>query len=129
MKHVSKEDYLKTIYELYSQHGVRMVDIARKLNISKPSVSEMARKLTKEKLIISKPYSNIFLTSKGKIESKELAKKHEIIKKFAKSVLDHDDKTAYEEAHKLEHAFSKESIERLEEFIYGKKQEAPPYVG
>ncbi|MBU0957224.1 MAG: metal-dependent transcriptional regulator [Nanoarchaeota archaeon] len=129
MKHISKEDYLRTIYELHSQHGVRVVDIAKKLDINKASVSEMIRKLANEKLLTIKPYSPIHLTYKGKQKAKALVKKHNIVKKFAKRILNHDDETAHNEAHKLEHAFSHDSIQKLEDFLYGRAQIPPDYVG
>ena len=53
MENKSKEDYLMTIYSLYERLddksiGVRSVDIAHKLDVSKPSVSEMIKNLAKE---------------------------------------------------------------------------------
>jgi DtxR family Mn-dependent transcriptional regulator len=129
-----KEDYLRVIYELYEDRkGVRSVEIAKKLNISKASVSEMLRKLASENLVKIKPYSKIFLTVRGKGEAERLFDKHFVIKNFVKKILGHDDKKAREEAHKLEHALSEESVEIISKLMdesYGGEVKAKPsYVG
>ena len=63
---ISKEDYLRAIYELTQENyskkenkekKVKLTDIAKKLGITKPSVSQMIKKLTKEGYISSKKYS------------------------------------------------------------------------
>ncbi len=117
----AKEDYLRTIYYLEDtdDEGVKSVDIAKSLEISKPSVSEMLRKLEKEKLVKIKPYSKVFLTKKGREEAGKLFDKHFTIKKFIKRVLQYEEDQAREEAHKLEHAFSYEAVEILEKIMEG----------
>ena len=70
MKNISIEDYLRTIYDLYENEndktkGMKSIDVAKGLKISKPSVSGMLKKLAKEGFIKAKPYSNIFFTVKG----------------------------------------------------------------
>lgn len=134
-----KENYLRTIYELqeHDKAGVKSVDIAHKLNISKASVSEMLRKLAKLGLIKIKPYSKIFLTSQGRKVAGGLFDKHFIIKSFMKKILKYNEERAREEAHKLEHAFSHESVELLNNIIEGKYAEEtyrmikpiPSYIG
>ena len=128
-----KENYLRVIYELYEdKKGVRSIDISRKLNISKASVSEMLRKLAEEKLIKIKPYSKILLTKKGEKEAGHLFDKHYTIKTFIKKYLNFDDGKAREEAHKLEHAFSSDSIAVLNKLIEESKEALKPhpsYVG
>jgi len=128
-----KEDYLRIIHELTQSYkeGLRSVEIAEKLKVSKASVSEMMRKLAKENLVEINPYSKIFLTKKGRIHAEKMYDRHHLIKQFTKKYLGHDDETAYEEAHQLEHAFSKESIKVIHKLIYGNKHQikAPSYIG
>lgn len=124
-----KEDYLRAIYELYDElekeKGIKSVEIAYKLKVSKPSVSEMLRKLATQGLVNIKPYSKIFLTTRGKKHAEKLFDKHFAIKNFMKKILRYDDKRAREEAHKLEHAFSHESAELLNKIIERKYEEEP----
>jgi DtxR family Mn-dependent transcriptional regulator len=128
-----KLDYLRAIFEIYEcgmGEGVRGIELAKKFGISKASVSEMLRKLASEKLVELKPYSRIFLTSKGRKTAKEFSSRHEIIKKFLKRYFGHEDKIIEEEANRLEHAFSQESLKKLREFVEGKKDfNMPRYVG
>ena len=133
----SKEDYLRTIYELYEDEnvGVKSIDIAKELKISKASVSEMLRKLASEKLIKMQPYSKIFLTARGKKQAENIFDKNYTISSFLKKFLAHDELLAEKEAHELEHVFSKESLEKLNQIMFGKtdkeiaKTEIPSYVG
>jgi len=107
------EDYLRAIYELEEGKGVKSSDIARILKISKASVSEMLRKLARKKLVNIKPYSKVLLTMKGKKEAEKIFGQYYTIKSFIKKFLKYDDDKAREEAHKLEHFFSEESVEIL----------------
>lgn len=130
----AKEDYLRTIYELEEQKnlGVKSVDIAKKLRISKASVSEMLRKLAKEKLVKIKPYSKIYLTSHGKKKAGELFDKYYSIKTFVKKFFKYEHEKAREEACKLEHAFSQDSIKIINKLIEeetDKLTALPNYVG
>ena len=125
MKNISREDYLRTIYSIYEKQtvkeiGVRSIDIATSLGISKPSVSVMIKKLAKKGFLKVEPYSNIFLTKKGLNEAKKLVHKYNVIETFLREILRYDNKKIYVEAHKLEHAFSDESIRRLDKFLSNK---------
>lgn len=125
----SEEDYLRVIYYLDENQGIKARDIARELGISKASVSEMLRKLAKKKLVNLKPYSKIFLTEKGEDIAGEIFKKHRVSKILVKSLLNCEENEAKEHAHNLEHAFSLKTIEKLEEAIEGKQKYFPSYVG
>lgn len=124
-----KEDYLRIILELSrEQDKVRSIDISKKLKISKPSVSEMLKKLSSLNLIKFEPYSDIELTGKGEKLARKIQDTHETIKKFAEKI---GHQQSGEEAHKLEHHVSPEFLEKLEDFVYGKRkiaEKAPSYI-
>ena len=136
MKRTSKEDYLRCIYFLYERSknsnnndaGIKSVDLSKELNVTKPSVSEMIKKLSSKGYVEAKPYSNIFLTKKGFNEAKKVMHNHRVIEVFLKNVLKyeinkpHKKSKIHEEAHKLEHAFSEESIKRLDSFLKDPKK-------
>ena len=125
----SEEDYLRIIYYLDENQGVRVIDIAKELDIAKASVSEMPRKLAKKRLVKLKPYSKIFLTDQGEKIAGEVFKKHRVSKILVKSLLNCEENEAKEHAHNLEHAFSLKTIEKLEEAIEGRQKYFPSYVG
>jgi len=124
MESVSKEDYLRGIYHLLEEEGyVKSVDLADYLNITKPSVSEMLKELDKEELIVYRKYSKLRFTSKGRNIARKLTLKHRIIESFLKNILKIDSENIHEEAHRLEHAFSDESIEKLRKLLGNPKED------
>ena len=122
------EDYLRVIYELDDGEGVKSIDVAKKLKVTKASVSEMLRKLSKEKLIKISPYSKIFLTKKGKILAEKSFEKYFTIKKFLKKIFEYENEKAAEESHELEHAFSEESVEKIKKLMEGKTLKEPSEI-
>lgn len=134
----AKEKYLLTIFELeeHEKKGVKSIDIAKKFNISKPSVSEMLGKLTDDKLIKMQKYKKIFFTKKGRKIAEKLFDNHYTIKRFMKHIIQHDDEKAKQEAHKISHLLENETIERIEKLMEGKLVEPeqimkplPSYIG
>ncbi|MFH1848794.1 MAG: metal-dependent transcriptional regulator [archaeon] len=118
---VSIEDYMRTIFGIYERQpdktaGIKAIDVSCGLKVSKPSVSEMIRKLFAMGYIRSRPYSRIFLTKKGLNEAKRIMHNHRVIEVFLKKVLRHEG-CVHEEAHRLEHAFSEESVRRLDSYL------------
>ncbi|MBI3035945.1 metal-dependent transcriptional regulator [Candidatus Woesearchaeota archaeon] len=118
----SREDYLRGLYILEEEKGeIKSIDLAHYLSVSKPSVSEMAQQLDKEGLISYKRYSKLKFTAKGHRIAQKLTSKHRLIELFLKKILKIDSKNIHEEAHRLEHAFSDESIGRLRKILHNPK--------
>lgn len=118
----SQEDFLRTIF-VFSEKtgnysaGVRLVDMAKYLKISKSAVCQMIKKLAKERLVKTKPYSCVFLTEKGLKIAKRITHNHRVIEVFLKDVLNCDLDRIHEEAHQLEHTFSEYTIKKLDKFL------------
>ena len=118
----SKEDYLRAIYHLMEENSeVRSVDVADYLDVKKPSVSEMLKNLNNDGLIQYRKYSRIKLTKKGLDSAKNLTARHRIIETFLNEMLNINKKSIHEEAHRLEHAFSNESIEKIRRLLHNPK--------
>ncbi len=117
----TEEDYLRVIYhfqeEQASELGVSSVDLCEYLGLSKSSVSEMLGKLAKKGLVKHSSYGKVTLTQKGLKESVNVTKKHRIIEVFLSKVLRIKSKATHNEAHRLEHAFSDESISSIRKLI------------
>lgn len=129
---ISKEDYLRVMYSIYEAQedkklGIKSIDISKALNITKPSVSDMLRKLAKKRFIKFSPYSNIFFTNKGLKEAVRITHNHRVIEVFLRKMLKyglskiHEKSKIHKEANHLEHAFSDESIKRLDNFLNNPK--------
>jgi len=114
----SLEDYLEAIYNLsLKTQGVRLVDVSELLNISKPSVSKALDTLKQMDFIIHERYSLIYLTKSGEKRAKEVTSRHHVIKEFLQVVLKLEEHNAEEEACKIEHAMSNNTVAKIVEFL------------
>ena len=119
-----REDYLRGLYILEERKGeIKSIDLARYLNVSKPSVSEMMKELNKDGLVSYKKYSKLKFTLKGKHIAKKLTFKHRLIELFLKKIIKIESNHLHDEAHRLEHAFSDESIEKIRKLLDNPKQD------
>lgn len=121
----TKEDYIRVIYLLALQNDnrVRSIDIARKLQLSKSTVSESLKKLSIQKLITYEKYSSISLTFSGKLLGGRLTYKHRVIEVFLYKTLGVPLSSVHIEADKLEHAFSDQTIINLASFLNFPKED------
>jgi DtxR family Mn-dependent transcriptional regulator len=112
---MNKQDYLSEIYRIQSRHNccVKVTELAGVLKISSPSVSEMIRRLEKDKLVTFEPFGEICLTPSGIQEARRIIRKHELLEVFLKRILGIK-KGIHEEAHILEHALSDSAADKLD---------------
>ena len=110
----NREDYLRAIYCINEQNkgNVRSIDIVNYLQVSKPAVSEMLKKLQNQKYIIINALKIVF-TSKGENEAKKLTYKHRISELFLRDILKIEKKNLHKEAHKFEHMLSDTVAKRM----------------
>lgn len=112
------EDYLEIIYLLEKEHGHAHVrDIAKRLKIKMPSVTEAIGKLKKERLANYQKYGFINLTPKGSRLAQSVYKRHRILYRFLHDILGVEADTAEEDACKIEHVISRKTLKALEAFI------------
>ena len=127
MESVNREDYLRGIYHLMedarTNNEVKSVQLADYLSVTKASVSEMLKELDKDGLIDYRRYSKLKFTYKGHKLAKKLTFKHRIIERFLKDILKINYKNIHDEAHRLEHAFSDESIIKLRKLLGNPKRD------
>ncbi|MBR6720262.1 MAG: metal-dependent transcriptional regulator [Clostridia bacterium] len=116
----SGENYLETIHMLNKRCGhVRSIDIATELSVTKPSVSVAMKKLREEGFIVIDSSGGITLTQKGLSIAETMYERHRIIAK-ALMAMGVSEETAYEDSCKIEHHISKESFEKLKEYLESK---------
>lgn len=114
----SKEDYLETILRLSENNKlVRAIDIATFMNYTKPSVSIALKKLKELDYInVDEHTGNVKLTETGKQIAMQVYERHQILTSFFISI-GVSEETAKEDACKIEHDISKETLLRIKEFI------------
>ena len=114
----SIEDYLETIYE-YSEKNIRIkaVDIAKKMNISRASVTEALQKLAQKEYIIYEKNHPIELTEKGINIAKEVMHKHRILCDFFTKILKIDYEDAETNACRIEHVITQTAFDKIFEMV------------
>ena len=109
----SAENYLETILMLTEKLGsVRSVDIANELGYSKPSVSVAMKNLRENGFIDVMGDGTILLMPPGRAIAEKLYNRHTILTEYLLR-LGVSEKTATEDACKIEHIISEESFEAI----------------
>ena len=94
----SGEDYLETILILKKRNGnVRSIDIAREMDLSKPSVSRAVGILKNKGFIVVDEDGAIHLTEEGSKIAKKIYERHRVLTE-ALMYLGVDEKTASEDS-------------------------------
>lgn len=114
----SKQDYLETILDFSADSGqVRSIDIARTLGVSRASVNKSLLGLKDCGLVEHEHYGNVMLTEKGLKVAKLVRGRHNTLKQFLIEVLGVCPETAEGDACRMEHAISRETAQKLEEYL------------
>ena len=120
MLSLTEEDYLKAIYYLSennSEKGISTNDIAKRIEISAASVSDMIKKLSQKNLVNYVKYQGVTLTKGGKQIAVNIIRKHRLWETFLVEKLKFSWDEVHEIAEQLEHIQSSTLIERLDEFL------------
>lgn len=113
----SGENYLENILILKNRLGrVRSVDLASEMNFSKPSISRAVHLLEDEKLLVIQNDGTIDLTDKGQDISKKILERHIFLTEYLMAI-GVNEKTAAEDACRMEHAISEETFAQLKKQI------------
>lgn len=113
----SAENYLETILILSKiLPVVRSVDIATELGFKKSSVSIAMKNLREKKHITVSESGYITLTESGREIAEMIYERHQLFTSWLVS-LGVDEKTASEDACKMEHVISKESFDAIKKHI------------
>lgn len=112
----SGEDYLESILRIGRERGnVRSIDIARDLQVSKPSVSVAVHNLQEAGYLIIEGYE-LKLTPKGREIAEGVMERHEVFYHFLKA-LGVDPHVAEQDACNMEHALSAESFQAMKQYL------------
>lgn len=102
--HESGEDYLEAILCLKEENGAaRSVDVARKLNVSKPSVSRAMSILEEKGYVYVSKIGSLELTEQGKELAVEIYDRHVLLTKFLQKITGVGEEQAEANACKIEH--------------------------
>ena len=118
----SGEDYLETILILKKRNGsVRSIDIAREMDLSKPSVSRAMGILKNKGFITVGEEGEILLTDDGKKIAKSIYERHRVLTE-ALVMLGVDEETAAADACRIEHDISDKSFNKIKKHVKDAKK-------
>lgn len=118
----SGQMYLETIHVLLQKNErVRAIDVGAKLGYSKPSVSRAMGILKKNEYIVVDKDGYITLTADGKKIAEQLYERHTLLSKMLMS-LGVDEKTATEDACKMEHVISEKTFDAIRQHYIDYKE-------
>lgn len=112
---MKKEDYLQEMYKIQSRNNraARVSELAQILKVSNPSVSEMVRRLEKEKLVTFERFGGISLTAIGITQARKVVRKHQLLEVFFSRILKIK-KDLHSQAHIMEHSLSDVATDKLD---------------
>lgn len=114
----SSEDYLEAILMLSEKGGdVRSVDVAKSKQVSRASVNKALGVLREKGLIRQQRYGTVSLTDEGIKVADSVMQRHLMLKSFLTNILGVKPETAENDACRMEHAISAETMDKLERFM------------
>src|SRR5574339_442661 len=113
---ISIQDYLKNIYELTENGESASTNaLAKKLNVSAPSVTGMIQKMASSKpaLVEYQKHQGVTLTKAGERAALEVIRHHRLLEAWLVQTLGYSWDEVHEEAERLEHGISEDFESRI----------------
>lgn len=119
----SLEDYLEMVHILCLENKgtAHVKDIAERLSVKMPSVNKAMNELKKLDLVIQEPYTGISLSPVGKKTAAKILARHFLLKAML-TKLGVSEKNANEDACKMEHILSQESLNAIDTFVHDERK-------
>lgn len=127
---IAMQNYLETIFDLSRKSnptiqdpqstlrdGVRVSDIAARLDVSKASVNNAMNVLAKLGFVSNEKYQEIYMTDLGKETAALLEGKHKILKTLFTDIIGIPENTANDDACAIEHIISHEAVQQIHEYL------------
>jgi DtxR family transcriptional regulator, iron-dependent repressor len=122
--HPAFEEYCEAIYELHEDEvEVIQARIADRLNISRPAVSEMIKRMEADGLVTA-ARSTIQLSAKGRQLAERVVRRHRLAERFLTDILGLSWAQAHKEAGKWEHVMS-DDVEQAMDRVLGTPTTCP----
>ena len=114
---MASEDYLESVYRIMLEQdafetGIRSVDVAEQLEVSKASVNKAISNLKEHGMVEQTRYGRVTLTPAGIEYGKDVWHRHRTLRLFLTDQLGVDPDVADEEACLMEHDLSADTMRR-----------------
>lgn len=114
----SEENYLEAILTLEHRNPtVRVKDVADAMGVRMASVTNILKKLDSRGMVRYERYGNVSLTDLGRTHAERVMNRHRLLEVFFHKVLGVDRETAEADTCKVEHALSRQTVEKLLYFL------------
>ena len=118
----ASEDYLESMLMMKEQHGyIRSVDVADHLGVTKPSVTYATKQLKQNGFITMDRDGLITLTESGMEIADRIYTRHKTLTEFLMRI-GVDEKTAREDACKVEHDLSEKTFAAICDHVARQKE-------
>lgn len=116
---LTEQNYLKGIFHLENGRSLKVNtnDLAKHLDVSAASVTEMIKRLSSKTLINHEKYKGVGLTEEGRDIALQVIRRHRLWEFFLVEKLRFSWDQVHEIAEELEHINSNELVDRLDEFL------------
>lgn len=120
MNSFTEENYLKAIYKIAETGDgyITTNDIARRMQTTAASVTDMLKKLSKKKLIRYRKYHGLTLSESGKKIALNVIRKHRLWEMFLVKTLKFGWDEVHDVAEQLEHIQSEKLIRHIDKFLH-----------
>ena len=106
----SIEEYLEAIYYFNEKRELaKNTDLAKRLNVSPPSVTQMIKRLADDGLVEYQPYKGAALTGTGMALAQKVVRKHRLLERLFHDILGMGKEKVHNEACRMEHGLSDEA--------------------
>lgn len=119
----ANEDYLECIVRIEDEsasdgsEGIRSVDIAQRLNVSKASVNKAITSLKTQGMVEQSHYGKVMLTACGRKVGGAVWRRHRVLRAFLMHELGVEFNRADAEACQMEHALSEDTMDRWVSYL------------
>lgn len=115
----TEENYIKAIFHLGEDgdESISTNEIAKNVNATAASVTDMIKKLKQKKLVTYEKYHGVRLTREGEKIAKGVVRKHRLWEVFLVEKLGYSWDKIHDIAEQLEHIHSAELIDKLDKFL------------
>ncbi len=114
----AKENYLKALYHLHLKNNeISLSELGQNLDLSKPTVNDMVKKLHQKGWVSYEKYKPIKLTAEGKRHAALVIRKHRLAEMFLSKIMGFGWEEVHDIAEEWEHLKSEKLFDRMDELL------------